>query len=96
MQAIISYLKKPYAEKGFIIGTFDSLLKLLALCVWGYLAVILGSLLWESLLTDYNPLNKLWWFSYCFLFSSGLPGWLTLFCLYAITTKKMPNKVKCF
>ena len=51
MQAIISYLKKPYAEKGFIIGTFDSLLKLLALCVWGYLAVILGSLLWESLLT---------------------------------------------
>ena len=71
MQAIISYLKKPYAEKGFIIGTFDSLLKLLALCVWGYLAVILGSLLWESLLTDYNPLNKLWWFSYCFFIFFG-------------------------
>ena len=35
-------------------------------------------------------------FRIAFLFSSGLPGWLTLFCLYAITTKKMPNKVKCF
>ena len=81
MQAIISYLKKPYAEKGFIIGTFDSLLKLLALCVWGYLAVILGSLLWESLLTDYNPLNKLWWFSYCFFIFCGAT-WLAYIVLF--------------
>ena len=81
MQAIISYLKKPYAEKGFIIGTFDSLLKLLALCVWGYLAVILGSLLWESLLTDYNPLNKLWWFSYCFFIFFGAT-WLAYIVLF--------------
>ena len=81
MQAIISYLKKPYAEKGFIIGTFDSLLKLLALCVWGYLAVILGSLLWESLLTDYNPLNKLWWFSYCFFIFFGAT-WLSYIVLF--------------
>lgn len=81
MQAIISYLKKPYAEKGFIIGTFDSLLKLLALCVWGYLAVILGSLLWESLLTDYNPLNKLWWFSYCFFIFFG-DTWLAYIVLF--------------
>ena len=81
MQAIISYLKKPYAEKGFIIGIFDSLLKLLALCVWGYLAVILGSLLWESLLTDYNPLNKLWWFSYCFFIFFGAT-WLAYIVLF--------------
>ena len=81
MQAIISYLKKPYAEKCFIIGTFDSLLKLLALCVWGYLAVILGSLLWESLLTDYNPLNKLWWFSYCFFIFFGAT-WLAYIVLF--------------
>ncbi|WP_428055894.1 hypothetical protein [Candidatus Avelusimicrobium fimicolum] len=81
MQAIISYLKKPYAEKGLIIGTFDSLLKLLALCVWGYLAVILGSLLWESLLTDYNPLNKLWWFSYCFFIFFGAT-WLAYIVLF--------------
>lgn len=81
MQAIISYLKKPYAEKGFIIGTFDSLLKLLSVCVWGYLAVILGSLLWESLLTDYNPLNKLWWFSYCFFIFFGAT-WLAYIVLF--------------
>ena len=81
MQAIISYLKKPYAEKGFIIGTFDSLLKLLALCVWGYLAVILGSWLWGSLLTDYNPLNKWWWFSYCFFIFFGAT-WLAYIVLF--------------
>lgn len=81
MQAIISYLKKPYAEKGFIVGTFDSLLKLLALCVWGYLAVILGSLLWDSLMTDYNPLNKLWWFSYCFFIFFGAT-WLAYIVLF--------------
>ena len=61
--------------------SFDSLLKLLALCVWGYLAVILGSLLWESLLTDYNPLNKLWWFSYCFFIFFGAT-WLAYIVLF--------------
>ena len=29
----MAYLKRPYAEKGLIIGTFDLLLKLFALCV---------------------------------------------------------------
>ena len=81
MQTLMAYLKRPYAEKGLIIGTFDLLLKLFALCVWGYLAVILGSLLWESLLTDYNPLNKLWWFSYCFFIFFGAT-WLAYIVLF--------------
>ncbi len=71
MQKLIAFIKKPYAEKGLIIGAFDSLLKLAALLVWAYLTVVLGMLFVESLLTDYNPLNKLWWFSYCFLIFFG-------------------------
>lgn len=71
MQNLITFIKRPYAEKGPIIGTFDLLLKLVTLFVWVYLTVSLGGLLLESLLTDYNPLNKLWWFSYCFLIFFG-------------------------
>lgn len=71
MQKLIAFIKRPYAEKGLIVGTFDSLLKLVALFVWCYLTVVLGMLFVESLLTDYNPLNKLWWFSYCFLIFFG-------------------------
>ena len=71
MQKLIAFIKRPYAEKGFIVGTFDSLLKLVALFVWCYLTVVLGMLFVESLLTDYNPLNKMWWFSYCFLIFFG-------------------------
>lgn len=71
MQKLIAFIKRPYAEKGFIVGTFDSLLKLVTLFVWCYLTVVLGMLFVESLLTDYNPLNKMWWFSYCFLIFFG-------------------------
>ena len=67
----MAYLKRPYAEKGLIIGTFDLLLKLFALCVWGYLAVILCTLFFDSMLMDYNPVSKLWWVSYCFLIFFG-------------------------
>ena len=76
MQPIITFFKKPYAEKGLIIGTFDLLLKAVTLCVWGYAAVILGSLFIESLIVDFDPANKVWWFSYCFLIFFGL-SWLT-------------------
>lgn len=71
MQKLIAFIKRPYAEKGFIVGTFDLLLKLVTLFVWGYLTVVLGMMFFDSLLTDYNPLNKMWWFSYCFLIFFG-------------------------
>ena len=76
MQKLIAFIKRPYAEKGFIVGTFDTILKLAALFVWGYLAVVLGMLFMESMLLDYNPLNKIWWFSYCFLIFFGAT-WFT-------------------
>ena len=71
MQKLIAFIKRPYAEKGFIVGTFDTILKLVALFIWGYLTVVLGMLFIESILVDYNPLNKMWWFSYCFLIFFG-------------------------
>lgn len=81
MQKLIAFIKRPYAEKGFIVGTFDSLLKLVALFVWGYLTVVLGMMFLDSLLTDYNPLNKMWWFSYCFLIFFGAT-WLAYIILF--------------
>ena len=76
MQPIITFFKKPYAEKGLIVGTIDLLLKMLTLCVWGYAAVILSSLFIESMVIDFDPANKVWWFSYCFLIFFGI-SWLT-------------------
>ena len=81
MQTLLAYLKKPYAEKGFIVGTFDLLLKLLAVFLWGYIAVILCTLFVDSMVLDYNPLNKLWWFSYCFLIFFGAT-WLAYIVLF--------------
>ena len=81
MQTLRTYLKRPFAEKGLIVGTLDLLLKLLAVWVWGYLAVILGSLFVESLVVDYNPMNKMWWFSYCFLIFFGA-SWLAYIVLF--------------
>ena len=76
MQNIIELFKRPYAEKGLIVGTLDVLLKLFTLLVWGYATVILCSLVIESLIVDFNPINKIWWFSYSFLMFFGL-SWLT-------------------
>lgn len=81
MQHLMEYLKRPYSEKGFIVGTFDLLLKLLAVFIWGYLAVILCSLFVDSIIMDYNPLNKVWWFSYCFLIFFGAT-WLAYIVLF--------------
>ena len=81
MQTLLAYLKRPYAEKGLILGTVDFLLKLLAVFVWGYLAVILCTLFIDSMILDYNPLNKLWWFSYCFLIFFGAT-WLAYIVLF--------------
>ena len=76
MQKVLSFLKKPYTEKGPIIGTCDLLLKAVVLFVWCYLTVILVQLFVVSLLNDYNPMHKLWWFSYCFLVFFGAT-WLS-------------------
>ncbi|MGN0024643.1 MAG: hypothetical protein ACI351_04340 [Candidatus Avelusimicrobium sp.] len=81
MQKLIAFIKRPYAEKGFIVGTFDTILKLVALFIWGYLTVVLGMLFIESILVDYNPLNKMWWFSYCFLIFFGAT-WLAYIILF--------------
>lgn len=71
MQNLLTFIKKPYAEKGFIVATCDLLLKMVALFVWGYLAVVLCTLFFDSMLLDYDPVNKMWWFSYCFLIFFG-------------------------
>lgn len=75
MQNILAFLKEPYTQKGIFLGTCDLVLKLIVLAVWCYLTVVLARLFIGSLLTDYNPMNKLWWFSYCFLMFFGLT-WL--------------------
>lgn len=81
MQKIVAYLKKPFEAKGMVIGVVDTFLKAVTVFVWGYLTVVLCSLFFNSLLIDYNPLNKLWWFSYCFFifFGATLLAYILLF-----------------
>lgn len=67
MQKLIAFLKRPFTEKGLFIGTVDTVLKALSVFVWAYITVVLFSLFFDSMMLDYNPLNKMWWFSYCFL-----------------------------
>ena len=81
MQKLLTFIKRPYAEKGVIIATCDVVLKAVVLCVWCYLTVVLAQLFIGSLLTDYNPLNKVWWFSYCFLMFFGA-SWLAYIVLF--------------
>lgn len=81
MQKILTYLKRPFEAKGMVIGVFDTCLKVVTLFVWGYITVVLCSLFFTSLMVDYNPLNKMWWFSYCFLifFGATLLAYILLF-----------------
>ena len=76
MQKLVTFIKKPYAQKGLVLGTCDTVLKIVVLLVWCYLTVILARLFIGSLLSDYNPLHKFWWFSYCFLIFFG-SSWLS-------------------
>ena len=76
MQKILAFIRKPYEEKGMLLGTCDVVLKAVVLLIWCYLTVVLARLFIGSLLSDYNPLNKLWWFSYCFWIFFGA-SWLT-------------------
>ncbi len=76
MQNLLTFLKRPYTEKGIFWGTCDMVLKLVVLSLWCYVTVILIRLFIGSLLTDYNFARKFWWFSYCFwMFFGG--SWLT-------------------
>ena len=81
MQKIVTYLKKPFEAKGLFIGVVDTCLKAVTVFVWGYLTVVLCSLFFTSLMVDYNPLTKLWWFSYCFFifFGATLLAYILLF-----------------
>ncbi len=81
MQRLLTFIKRPYAEKGVFIGTCDVVLKAMVLCLWAYVTVVLAQLFIGSLITDYNPLNKMWWFSYCFLMFFGT-SWLAYIALF--------------
>ena len=76
MQKVLSFFKKPYANKGLFVGTCDLILKAVVFFVWCYLTVVLARLFIVSMMIDYNPMHKLWWFSYCFLVFFGA-SWLS-------------------
>ncbi|MCQ2410517.1 MAG: hypothetical protein MJ053_03180 [Elusimicrobiaceae bacterium] len=81
MQKILAFLKKPYTHKGPVLGTCDLLLKAVVLAVWCYISVVLARLFIGSMLSDYNPLTRLWWFSYCFIVFFGA-SWLAYIVLF--------------
>ena len=81
MQKLIVYLKQPYQEKGVIRATLDLALRLLTVVVWGYLMFILGHLLFDALIHNYDPAQKIWWFSYCFIICFGAT-WLAYILLF--------------
>ncbi|MBQ7907893.1 MAG: hypothetical protein IJ311_00080 [Elusimicrobiaceae bacterium] len=81
MSKLHSFFIKPFAAKGLLWGVVDLIVKALTIYVWVYLMCILGSLIWQSIQLDYNPLNQLWWFSYSFLmfFGASLLAYILLF-----------------
>ena len=81
MNKLYAFFIKPFSVKGLVWGLVDLLIKLFTLSVWVYLMCILGSLIWQSIKLDYNPINQLWWFSYCFLmfFGASLIAYILLF-----------------
>ncbi|MBR2864921.1 MAG: hypothetical protein IKJ44_06255 [Elusimicrobiaceae bacterium] len=81
MTKLHSFFIKPFSAKGVLWGSVDLLVKALTLFVWVYLVCILGSLIWQSIKLDYNPVTQLWWFSYSFimLFGGSLLAYILLF-----------------
>ena len=75
------YFEQPYREKGIVKASLDFALRALTLIVWGYLVIILGGLLVDAFVRGYNPMLKLWWFSYCFtlFFASSWLAYIILF-----------------
>lgn len=81
MQKWILYIKQPYEEKGFFWATLDLFLRALTISVWVYLVYVLGLLLIDALVHNYDVVQKMWWFSYCFII--GLGGtWLAYILLF--------------
>lgn len=81
MEKLKLYFKTPYEEKGIIKATLDLCLRGLTLCVWGYLMLILGDLFIDAILHEYNPMMKVWWFSYCFILFVG-GSWIAYIILF--------------
>lgn len=81
MQKFVAYIKQPYEEKGAFRATLDLCLRVVTVVVWGYLVFILGNLLFDALVRNYDPAMKLWWFSYCFIIFFGAT-WLAYILLF--------------
>ena len=81
MQKWIGYITQPYEAKGFIKATLDLILRACTLVVWAYLTYILGDLFIDALLHNYSPVQKMWWFSYCFIIFLGAT-WLAYILLF--------------
>lgn len=81
MEKLKSYFTQPYEEKGALKATLDLALRALTVVVWGYLMVILGRLLLDAFVREYNPMMQLWWFSYCFILFVGAT-WLAYILLF--------------
>ena len=77
----MAYIKQPYQQTGFIRATLDLALRLLTVVVWGYLMYVLGHLLFDALVRNYDPVMKLWWCSYCFIIFLGAT-WLAYILLF--------------
>ncbi len=81
MQKLMTYVKQPYEEKGFIRATLDLCLRVVTVVVWGYLMYILMNLLVDALVRSYEPTMKVWWCSYCFIIFFGAT-WLAYILLF--------------
>ena len=81
MEKLKLYFKTPYEEKGLIKATLDFMVRGVTAFVWVWLVWILGSLLWDALVHSYDPMLKLWWFSYCFITFVG-GSWLAYILLF--------------
>ena len=81
MQKWILYIQQPYEEKGFLKATLDMLLRVVTVWVWGYLMYVLGLLLIDAILHNYSLVQKMWWFSYCFIIGLGAT-WLAYILLF--------------
>ena len=81
MQKLKLYFKQPYEEKGIFRATLDFVLRACTLVVWMYLMYILGHLFIDALIRNYDPVQKLWWVSYCFIVGFG-GTWLAYILLF--------------
>ena len=81
MTNLYHFFSKPFQAKGFAWGVVDLLIKLLTLAVWLYVTGTLLGLVWQSIQLDYNPVTRMWWFSYAFLmfFGESLLAYILLF-----------------